>query len=144
MSPVVAAGGRLGVPVALTIAVALLVNGYTGTGDGFVGGALAAIALGLQIVAGGPAEAERQPLIRHAGAVVLAGLALALLIAVAPVLGGSPPLTHMPAAGESVRTFGSIELTTALAFDAAIFLVVLGAFGGILGRLARDIEEARS
>jgi multicomponent Na+:H+ antiporter subunit B len=136
MSPVVAAVARLVVPVALTVAAALLVKGYTEAGDGFTAGALAAVALGLQLVAGGPREAERQPLIRHAGALALAGLAIALLVAFVPVAFGEPLFTHVPRPGAEVTKVGSLELTTAFAFDVGVFLLVVGALGGILGRLA--------
>ena len=107
MSPVVAAVARYVVPVALTVAAALLVKGYSDTGDGFTAGALVAVALGLQLVAGGPAEAARQPLIRHAGPLAMAGLAVALLVAIAPVLAGEPLLTHSPAPGADVVKVGS-------------------------------------
>lgn len=143
MGPVAAAIGRLVVPLALTIATAFLVKGYTGPGDGFVAGALVAVALGLQLVAAGPAVAARQPLIRHAGAIAMAGLALALLVAFAPVVAGDPPFSHLPAPGAPVTKIGSVELTTAFAFDIAVFLVVAGAVAGILGRLSVT-EEARA
>ena len=94
------------------------------------------MALGLQIVTGEPSEVQRQPLIRHAGAIALGGLAVALAIAFAPVLFGDPLLTHAPAPGAEVTKLGSLELTTAVAFDVGVFLLVTGAIAGILGRLA--------
>lgn len=138
---VVAAVARLVVPVALVLAAALIVRGYTGAGDGFTAGAVVAVALGLQLVAGGPGEAARQPLMRHAGVIAVAGLALALLVAFVPVLAGEPLLTHVPAPGADVTKVGSVELTTALLFDVGVLLLVVGAFGGILARLAPDEEE---
>jgi multisubunit Na+/H+ antiporter MnhB subunit len=141
MSPVVTAVARRVVPIALVLAAALLVKGYTGTGDGFVAGAVVAVALGLQLAAGGPEEARRQPLVRRAGPIAMGGLLVALLVAFAPVASGSPLLTHVPAAGEEVTKVGSVELTTALAFDVGVFLLVVGAIAGILGRLMAPEED---
>ena len=80
ISPVLAVAGRYALAVSLVVAVALLVKGYTAAGDGFAAGAVVAVALGLQIVAGGREQASRQPLLRHAGAIALGGLTLALAV----------------------------------------------------------------
>jgi multicomponent Na+:H+ antiporter subunit B len=139
-SPVVAAVARLVVPVALVVAAGLLVKGYTAAGDGFTAGAVVAIALGLQLVAGEPREVVAQPLIRFSGQLAGAGLAIALLVAFAPLLFGDPPLSHVPAPDAEVVKVGSLELTSAFAFDVGVFLLVVGAVAGILGALQRDTE----
>jgi multicomponent Na+:H+ antiporter subunit B len=141
MSPVVAAVARLVVPVALVLAAALLVKGYSDTGGGFTADALTAVALGLRLVAGGAREGRRLPLIRYAGVLAGGGLALALLVAFLPVAAGDPPFSHVPAPGAEVTKVGSLELTSALAFDVGVFLLVVGAIAGILGRLSPSPED---
>jgi multicomponent Na+:H+ antiporter subunit B len=136
-SPVAAAVARLVVPVAVVVSAALLVKGYVTTGDGFTAGAVTAVALGLQLIAGGPAGALRHPLVRRGGALAAAGLAVVLAAAFGSVALGDPPLTHVPAPGEPVTKLGSVELTSAFAFDVGVFLLVVGAVSAILGRLAR-------
>ena len=147
-SPILAIAARHALAVSLVSAVALLFKGYTGAGDGFAAGAVIAVALGLQLVAGGPEQATRQPLLRHAGSVTLGGLLLALAVTFAPVLFGDAPMTHWPPPGEHVTKIGSIELITAVAFDVGVCALVVGAFGGILGlladpRLDDEREDAR-
>jgi multisubunit Na+/H+ antiporter MnhB subunit len=136
ISPILAVVGRYALTVSLVFAAAVLVKGYTAAGDGFAAGAVVAVALGLQIVAGGREQATRQPLLRHSGAIALGGLALALAVTFAPLLFGDAPMTHWPPPGEHVTKIGSIELISAVAFDVGVFLLVIGAVGGMLGLLA--------
>jgi len=134
-SPILEAAGRFALAASLVVAAALLVKGYTAAGDGFAAGAVVAVALGLQIVAGGREQATRQPLLRHSGAIALGGLFLALCVTFAPALFGDAPMTHWPPPGEPVTKVGSIELISAVAFDVGVFALVVGAVGGILGLL---------
>ena len=134
--PLVLTAARYVLAVSFVIAAALLVKGYTGAGDGFAAGAVVAVALGLQVVAGGREQVERVFLLRHAGLVALAGLVLALASGFFPIATGDPPFTHLPAPGEPVTKVGSVELATALLFDVGVFLLVIGAVGGILALLA--------
>ncbi|HET7095093.1 MAG TPA: MnhB domain-containing protein, partial [Thermomicrobiales bacterium] len=74
----------------LMIALATLVKGYADTGDGFTAGVIAGLAVLLQIIVFGPAEVERTLPLRWAPRVAFAGLALALLDALAPMAFGRP------------------------------------------------------
>jgi hypothetical protein len=58
-----------------------------------------------------------------------------------PVLRGDALLEHLPPPGASVIELGTIELITAVLFDAAVFLLVLGALVGIVHAIARSGEE---
>jgi multisubunit Na+/H+ antiporter MnhB subunit len=130
---------RLLGPATLVTAAAVLVKGYADVGDGFSAGVIAAAGVLVQYVAWGRATAERLWLVRLAPRYATGGLLLALALAFGPVLAGRPVLTHWPPPGASVVHLGRLELTTALAFDLGIFLVVLG----YAVRLARVLAHPR-
>jgi multisubunit Na+/H+ antiporter MnhB subunit len=127
----------------LAIAVAVLVKGYDSVGDGFSAGVIAALALLLQYLAFGREETERRLPIRLVPALAFVGLLGALVVSAIPLLRGDPILTHVPAPGAEVATLGTLEIISAVAFDAAIFLLVLGAAVGIIHTIARAAEEER-
>ena len=124
----------------LVVAVAVLVKGYADVGDGFAAGVIAALGILLQYMAFGRAEAERLLPIRLVPVGAFAGLLGALAVAFWPVLRGGGLLEHLPPAGASVTHLGTLELVTAVLFDLAVFLLVLGAVVGILHSLARAAE----
>jgi multisubunit Na+/H+ antiporter MnhB subunit len=125
----------------LVVAVATLVKGYADVGDGFSAGVIAALGILLQYVAFGREEAERQLPVRLLPACTFAGLLAALAVAFTPVLRGDALLEHLPPPGASVIKLGTIELITAVLFDVAVFLLVLGALVGIVHAIARSGEE---
>jgi len=116
---------NLMLPILVT-GVAFLVKGYASPGDGFSGGVIAASGVLLQYVAFGYRRAERSLPVRYAPAAALGGLAAALIIAFAPLLGGEPILTHQPEPGSLAIYLGTVELVGAFAFDVAIFVLVFG------------------
>jgi multisubunit Na+/H+ antiporter MnhB subunit len=125
----------------LVVAVAILVKGFTDVGDGFSAGVVAALGILLQYVTLGREEVERTLPVRllpHAAFVALLG---ALAVALVPLLRGDPILTHLPPPGAEVTTVGKLELMTAVAFDACVFVLVLGAVVGIVHAVARAYEE---
>lgn len=128
----------------LAIAIAVLVKGYDSVGDGFSAGVIAALALLLQYLALGREETERRLPMRLVPALAFAGLLAALAVAAIPLLRGDPVLTHLPEPGSHATVLGTLEIVTAVAFDAAIFLLVLGAAVGIIHTIARTGEEERS
>ena len=137
MTPLVRWVSRLVLVPALLVALAVLVKGYREVGDGFAAGVVAALALVLQYLAFGYREAERTLPGRHAAPVAFGGLALALLVAFVPLLRGDAPLTHSPGPGEPVIHVGTLELLTAVAFDAGVFLLVVGVSVGMVRAFAR-------
>jgi multicomponent Na+:H+ antiporter subunit B len=112
---------------AVMLALALIVKGYTDVGEGFSAGVIVALAVSLRYVALGHRRAERTfPLGRHARAIAVLGLLIALASGFAGIVLGEPPFTHLPAAGERVIRLGTLELTTAVSFDVGLFLLVFG------------------
>jgi multisubunit Na+/H+ antiporter MnhB subunit len=110
----------------LLIALATLVKGYADTGDGFTAGVIAGLAVLLQMIVLGRDEAARMLPLRWAPRIAGAGLAIALLDALAPLAFGRPLMTHMPPAGVEPIHLGSLELLTAVLFDVGVFLLVFG------------------
>jgi multisubunit Na+/H+ antiporter MnhB subunit len=111
---------------ALVVAVAVLVKGYVGSGDGFAAGVIAALAVLLQVVVFGLEEVRRHLRLQVAPTIAFAGLGLSLGVAFVPALLGRPVMTHAPAPGSEVVRLGAIELLTAVLFDVGVFLLVLG------------------
>lgn len=133
---------RLVLAPVLVIAIAILVNGYAQVGDGFSAGVIAALGLLLQYLAFGREEAERLLRLRLVAPAALVALLAALALALAPMLRGDPIFTHSPAPGADVIEIGRLELITAVAFDVAVFVLVVGAVVGIVHAIARSGEEA--
>ena len=132
---------RLMLAPTLVIAVAVLVKGYADVGDGFSAGVIAAVAILIQYLAFGRAEADRALPLRLIPPAAFAGLLVALALAFWPALRGDPILTHLPSAGSDAVKLGTLELITAVAFDVAVFLLVLGAVVGIIRAIAMAGEE---
>jgi multisubunit Na+/H+ antiporter MnhB subunit len=128
------------VPV-LMVAAAILVKGYVDVGDGFAAGVVAALGVLLQYRAFGRAAVERVLPVRHAPKLAVGGLLVALAVAFVPVLASRPPLRHAPAPGAEVVHLGTLELLTAVAFDAGVFALVLGMVVATIHLIASTIEE---
>jgi multisubunit Na+/H+ antiporter MnhB subunit len=126
---------------AVMVAAAIIVKGYGDVGDGFSAGVIVALAIGLRYVAFGPDRAERSlPILRHAPAIAVGGLLIALAVGFLPVVAGDPPFTHRPGPGEDVVKIGTLELISAVAFDIGVFLLVCGALVTLVHHLARLVE----
>ena len=127
---------------AVMVAVAIIVKGYGDVGDGFSAGVVVALAVALRYVTRGAERAERTlPVLRYAPVVAVSGLLFALAIGFFPILLGEPLLTHYPRSGDSVVHIGTLELTTAVAFDVGVFLLVAGALVELIHQLRRLVEE---
>jgi multisubunit Na+/H+ antiporter MnhB subunit len=125
----------------LIFAFATLVRGYSGVGDGFAAGLIAALAVLLQYPALGPEAARRLLPVERARVLARGGLLAAIVLAFVPLLFGDPPLTHAPPPGTEAAHVGSIELTTAFAFDVAIAVLVVGVVVTIFDALAAVARE---
>ena len=128
------------VPV-LMVAAAILIKGYVDVGDGFAAGVIAALGVLLQYLAFGRSAVERVLPVRHAPKLAIGGLLVALAVAFIPVLGGQAPLQHAPAPGAEVIHLGTLELLTAVAFDAGVFALVLGMVVATIHLIASTVEE---
>ena len=127
-------------PIAI-FGVAVLVKGYTDSGDGFAGGGIVALGVLLQYVACGAAEVRTRLPVHRASQLALAGLAIALAVAFVPLLRGDPVLTHSPPPGVSPVKLGTLELITAVAFDVGVFLLVIGVAVAVIDAVAAAREE---
>ena len=127
---------------ALIVAAAIVVKGYTDVGDGFSAGVIVALAIALRYITRGPAQTERSmPVLRHAPVIAVGGLLLALGVGFFPGVAGEPPFKHLPPPGEHVTTIGTLELTTAVAFDIGVFLLVAGALVTLIHHLSFLVWE---
>jgi multicomponent Na+:H+ antiporter subunit B len=128
---------------ALMVAAGILVKGYTDVGDGFSAGVIVALAIGLRYITRGPAEAEAgMPVLRHAPVIAAGGLLLALAVGFFPVFAGEPPFKHLPRPGAHVTTVGTLEMSTAVAFDVGVFLLVTGVLVTLIHQLSSLVWEA--
>ena len=127
---------------ALMVAFAIIVRGYTDAGDGFSAAVIVTLAIGLRYIALGVDEAENTlPILRRAPLIALAGLVIALASGFFPVVNGDPPFTHAPGRGEPVQHLGTLELSTAVAFDVGLFLLVTGALVALIHYLGRLLQQ---
>lgn len=129
-------------PISAMVGVAMLVKGYSDTGDGFSAGVILALGALTQVACFGTGIIDRIPLLRYAPLAAYAGILLALLIAFLPLLAGDPVFTHWPPPGASVLHVGTLEIITAVAFDLAVCLLVFGFVVGTITLLARAASVA--
>lgn len=137
MTPFTCAMARALFPAALAVAAAILVRSYHQAGDGFSAGVLAGLAALAQYLCLRRREAARRAGSRIAWPLAVSGLLLMLTIALAPVLFGYPPVTHLPRPGGEVVRFGTLEFHTALLFDLGILLLV---YGGLITIIEKFFE----
>jgi multicomponent K+:H+ antiporter subunit A len=123
--PIMASLVRLLLPLALLVAVHILLRGHQLPGGGFIAGLITAVALIMQYLANGVAWTQaRLPANLHP--LIGAGLLIATLTGLGSLALGYPFLTssfghvHWP-------LIGDIELASAMVFDLGVYLVVVGA-----------------
>ena len=142
MTPIVKVVAPRLLPIAVVVAVALIVKGYTDVGEGFGAGVIVALAVGLRYVVLGLERADRSmPFVRRADVVAASGLLIALGCGFVGVPFGEPPFTHHPLPGEPVLKVGTLELSTAVGFDVGIFLLVVGIVVLLIRELSRLVSE---
>jgi multicomponent Na+:H+ antiporter subunit B len=113
---------RLLLPLLLLFSVFMLLRGHNEPGGGFVGGLVAAAALALYALAEGAGQARRL-LKFDPRSLIVAGLTVALLSGILPLVVGQPFLTGLwfpyplPVLG---------HVGTPLLFDLGVYLLVAG------------------
>ena len=123
----------------MIVSLYLLLAGHNDPGGGFAGGLMASLALTLRYLAGGRYELERATPV-NAGWMLGAGLGIASLYAVAPVLfGGAVMESHT--FEWDLPLFGHVKFVTALVFDVGVYLIVVGLVLDILRSLGGRIDE---
>jgi multicomponent Na+:H+ antiporter subunit A len=127
------------VPPILIASVYLLFAGHNAPGGGFVGGLTAGLAIALEFAAGGPGAIRRAT--QTAPAPLLgAGLVIAGLTGAAGWLLGTGFL-DAGAWTIDLPVLGEIKATSALLFDAGVYLVVAGMVGVTLEALGTGGTE---
>jgi multicomponent K+:H+ antiporter subunit A len=132
---IMAAMSRPLLPLALTVAVFILLRGHNSPGGGFIAGLVAAVGLILQLLASGLAWTEARLRVSY-----FALVGVGLLLAAATGLGSlafDRPFLTSATLHPRVPVLGDLELASALAFDIGVFLVVLGTVMLILEGLGR-------
>ena len=126
---------RVMLPLALLVGAYMFLRGHNEPGGGFVAGLVVTIALIMQYMVSGYRWSEQRVHI-DAHAWIAIGLLLAAATGTASIVMGYPFLTtahghlHLP-------LLGDLGLSSALAFDAGVLMVVVGAMMLTLSNLAR-------
>jgi multicomponent Na+:H+ antiporter subunit A len=110
--------------VVMMASVWLLFAGHNQPGGGFVGGLLAGSAITLNYIAGGITEVRARSRFRP-WTVLGAGLLLATAMATFPLLSGGAVL-DVASRSVVMPLLGTVNLSSALAFDAGVYLAVVG------------------
>ncbi|MGO2132697.1 MAG: monovalent cation/H+ antiporter subunit A [Halomonas sp.] len=122
-------------PLAILVAVFILLRGHNEPGGGFIAGLVTSVALILLYIARGVDWTQARLDLQYQS-VAIAGVAVAALTGAGSWLFGYPFLTsafgflHIPLIGE-------IELATAMIFDVGVYLAVVGATLMILANLGK-------
>ncbi len=102
----------------------LLFAGHNQPGGGFVGGIVAGAAIALRYVAGG-IDDVRSLSRAHPWTVLGTGLLISAITVAVPMLGGGAPLESGMWEAD-FPLLGHVKVTSALAFDIGVYLLVIG------------------
>ncbi len=136
-SLILSAAARLILPLMLLFSVFLLLRGHNEPGGGFVGGLVAAAAFALYSIAYGVGRA-REALRIGTLQLIGVGLLIAVLSALLPLFINLPFFTALWTEIE-VPVIGKVN--TVLAFDAGVYVVVVGVTLTIIFAMAEADEE---
>ncbi|MBP2370160.1 MnhB domain-containing protein [Pseudonocardia parietis] len=142
---VLEAAARLLFPTVLVFSVFLLFEGHYGPGGGFSGGLVAGLAFVLRHIAGGDDNILASRFGIRPPVLVGAGLIIAVLTGLAPVLWGEAVLSSTKWR-ISFGDFGYLDIVTSLLIDVGVYLLIIGVVLDLLRSLgsgiARDAREA--
>ncbi len=126
-SPVARLGVQVASPLALVAAAYLFFAGHNRPGGGFAAGLVVGALVALRNITGIQRSAD--PLVLLAGGGLLAGA-----VALAPLLGGAVVLDQI-VVETTLPILGKVKTGTALAFDAGVFVIVVGLVVAVLDGL---------
>lgn len=135
-SPLLTTGMRTVVPTLVLFSLYLLIVGHDLPGGGFAGGLLGAAALLLIFLALGDRGVRRALRLEPE---IVTGIGLGTSVA-AGLLGLAVDGSFLSAlsTGGDIPVIGEVKLTSVLAFDAGVYLVVVGLVGSALLRLGGE------
>jgi len=122
------------------LALHLLLRGHHAPGGGFIAGLATAVSLLLLLLAEG-LERTRQVLRVEPLHLAVAGLALALLTGLVPMVAGHPVLEHFWLRSAAHPQVPAVEVGTVLLFDVGVFLVVVGVMARLFLTLGRASDD---
>jgi multicomponent K+:H+ antiporter subunit A len=133
---------RVLLPLALTVGIYIFLRGHNLPGGGFIAGIVVAIAFIMQYIASGYEWAHERsrldPQLMISGGVALGGVTgLASWAFGYPLLTSTFGYVELP-------VLGSIELTSVIAFDLGVFLVVVGTVMLALASISRVEADANN
>lgn len=126
----------------IVASIYLLFVGHNHPGGGFVGGLVAGASIAMRYVAGG-IEAVRSLTPIKPWSILGAGVVIAAVDAAAPLFFGHPPL-EASIADLLLPVFGDVHLSSTLAFDAGVYLVVVGLVLMVFEAFGDDITDQPS
>ena len=121
----------------VALGVHYFLRGHNAPGGGFIAGLIVAVAALLTRMA-----SQKGLLLVRPRVLMPVGLLVAAVTGIVPLLFGVPFLTGWHGVVD-IPLIGPLELSTALPFDAGVFLVVIGSTLTIIDLLADDSELAR-
>lgn len=126
-SPIVRLGIRSASPLAIIVATYLLFAGHNNPGGGFAAGLVFGAVVALRTVAG-----LQRP--THANGLIVAGLVIVALVAVAPLVWGGL-LLDQQVVSVTLPLLGKIKSGSALPFDIGVTAIVVGLVVAVLDGL---------
>jgi multisubunit Na+/H+ antiporter MnhB subunit len=121
----------------LLFSVFLLFAGHNAPGGGFIGGLVAGAAFMLRYVGGGADEVERTERVAPE-TLIGSGVTISVFTALVPLVFGDDLLESAYRSFKDVPLLGSVSLTSVLAFDIGVYLVVVGLVIGVLRSLGKE------
>ncbi len=135
-SPQLAIGARTMIPTLVVFSIYLLVVGHDLPGGGFAGGLLGAAAVLMVYLAFGD-RGVRRALRIEPEIITGIGLGVAFAAGLLGMLADDAFLTAL-SYGPTLPVLGTVKVTSVLAFDAGVYLVVLGLIGTAVVRLGGE------
>ena len=135
----VAVATRILFPSMMLLSAYFFFSGHNAPGGGFAGGLVAALAFSLRYIAGGRKEIE-EALPVNPGALLGTGVLLSASAVIIPMLFGMPPLTSGYVSPE-LPLIGKVSLTSALVFDAGVYVIVIGLILHILNSVGGFLDQ---
>ncbi|MCC6892688.1 MAG: DUF4040 domain-containing protein [Anaerolineae bacterium] len=128
---------RMILPLSFLVALAHLLYGGDGPGDGFTAGVISGLGVALWYIVFGYHQAHEQLARLHARQLIGIGVTLVIANAVFPMLLGQPFLAHL---NIDLALPANLHLSSTFVYETGIFLTVLGSITTIMEAIAYPKE----